>query len=121
MNILGSCQYHSIEVTEGDKTISVKLERTGDTSEQVSVKCETVDDSAKASLDYIERHNRVTFEPGQTSAFCNVTIVDNDEFEAQESFHLRLRNPLQRALINHTSDIFCILINEDTKDSKLIN
>jgi len=94
------------------------LKRTGDTSEQVSVKCETIDGSAKASQDFIARHNRVTFEPGQTTAFCNVTIVDNDEFEVQESFHLRLHHPLQRALINQTSDRFCILINEDTRDSK---
>jgi len=114
-----SCQ-HGIKVTEGDKTISVELERTGDTSEQVSVKCETVALTAKASEDYKERHKRVTFEPGQTKAFCNVTIVDNNEFEEQEYFQLQLTHPLQRALVNKTSSAFCVMIDEDINDSELV-
>ena len=120
MNSHHSCQRRGIEVIEGDKTISVKLERTGDTSEQVSVKCETVNKTAKPSQDYKERYNRVTFEAGQTTTFCNVTIVDDDEFEEQEFFQLQLNHPLHRVLINQTSKIFCILINEDSRDSKLI-
>lgn len=119
----GSCT-HQLTVKEGDNSVvSAVIERIGDSSKQVTVICTAneVENSARRSQDFLERHKkRVTFEPGQTTAFCNVTIVNDDEFEAQEVFKLNLDKPRILARTNLSADTLCVYIEEDEEDRKLI-
>ena len=110
---------HQITVEEGvNPVVSVMLKRIGDSSKEVSVMCTTDPASARAPQDYEKRDKkRVTFAPGQTTAFCNVTIVDNDVFEPQESFHLKLHKARMLAKTNLSANTLCVYI-EDKADRK---
>lgn len=100
---------------------SAMIERIGDSSREVSVMCTTIAGSASSSQDYQERDKRrVTFAPGQRFAFCNVTILDDNQFEPQESFQLKLSRPRLLAVTNSSASIVCVYI-DDNSDSKLLN
>ena len=107
---------------EGENSVaSAVIERIGDSSKQVTVMCTANAESARRSQDYQERDKkRVTFEPGQTTAFCNVTIVNDDEFEPRERFQLKLAKPRMLAVTNSSADTLCVYIEEDEEDRKLL-
>nr|XP_026692904.1 extracellular matrix protein FRAS1 isoform X2 [Ciona intestinalis] len=84
----------SVEVEETSGVVSVKIQRTGDISSGTSVICYTRQSTAVVEEDFVERSltetSRVYFNPGQTVAFCNVTIIDNGIFESSEQFRIKL-------------------------------
>ena len=112
---------HNITVKEGENfVVSAMIERIGDSSKEVSVMCTTEPGTARSSQDYQERDKKwVTFAPGQKIAFCNVTILDDDEYEPQEHFELKLSRPRMLAMINPSASTICVYI-EDTNDRKLL-
>ena len=98
---------------------SALIERIGDNSKEVSVMCTTHTGSARNARDYQERDKKwVTFAPGQKTAFCNVTIIDDDEFEPRERFMLKLDKPRILAVTNSSADTLCVYIEEDIEDRK---
>ena len=111
---------HQITVEEGTNPVaSVVLKRIGDSSKEVSVMCTTDSGSARAPQDYEKRDKkRVTFAPGQTTAFCNITIVDDDAYELEELFYLKLHKARMLAETNPLADTLCVYI-DDKKDRKL--
>ena len=106
---------------EGENAVvSAVVERIGDSSKQVTVMCTASPESAHRSQDYLERDKkRITFQPKQTTAFCNVTIVNDDEFEGRERFRLKLDQPRMLAFTNSSADTLCVYIEEDEEDRKL--
>lgn len=117
---------HETTVKEGENfVVSAMIERIGDSSKEVSVMCMTVTNDkpneAKSSQDYQERDKKwVTFAPGQKIAFCNVTILDDDEYEKKEYFQLKLDRPRILGKINESANTVCVYIVEDPSDSKLL-
>ena len=91
-------------VMEDVGTFMIKLVRLGDTSKQVntpsletykislqvSVKLDTIDGTADAGDDYIEVHEVVTFEVGQEELEFEMEIVDDDEWEPDEEFYVKV-------------------------------
>lgn len=65
---------------------------------KVTVHYNTQDSSAVAGSDYVAKSGTVTFSPGQTSKNVNVTIIDDDDYESNEGFWVRLTNPVGGAL-----------------------
>uniref|UniRef100_H2Y542 Calx-beta domain-containing protein n=1 Tax=Ciona savignyi TaxID=51511 RepID=H2Y542_CIOSA len=84
----------SVEIEESSRVVSVVVRRTGDTSSGSSVICFTRQNSAGIEEDFVERPHtemsRIHFAPGQTTARCNVTIVDDEIFESNEQFRIKL-------------------------------
>lgn len=96
------------------------IERTGDSSKEVSVMCNADVRTASNSQDFWEGNKRrVTFAPGQTIAFYNVTILDDDMHEQKEYFLLRLNKPRMLAVKNSSASTLCVEIEKDERDSKL--
>lgn len=112
---------HKTTVKEGENfVVSTMIERIGDSSKEVSVMCMTKPDTAVSSQDYQERDKKwVTFAPGQKIAFCNVTILDDDEYETKEYFYLKLDRPRILGKINESANTVCVYI-VDSGDSKLL-
>ena len=110
---------HQITVKEGINPVaSVVLKRIGDSSKEVSVMCTTYSGSARAPQDYKKRDKKVTFAPGQTTAFCNITIVDDDAYELEELFYLKLHKARMLAKTNPLANTLCVYI-DDKADRKL--
>ncbi|XP_057287145.1 extracellular matrix organizing protein FRAS1 [Pezoporus wallicus] len=100
--------YH---VSETDGFLSVPVERKGDTSSTVSALCYTVPRSAKGSSlhmlesgsDFKSRgmadDSRIVFGPGVTVMTCDITLIDDSEYEEEEEFEIVLAEPSDNARV----------------------
>ncbi|CAJ90511.1 Calx-beta domain-containing protein [Caenorhabditis elegans] len=75
----------------GDVYLTVKCDR-GSVPEDttVTVHYRTIADTAQAESDFVHTEGTITFEPGQTEQKIKVGIVDNDIYEDDEQFMVRL-------------------------------
>ncbi|KFO84606.1 Extracellular matrix protein FRAS1, partial [Buceros rhinoceros silvestris] len=100
--------YH---VSESDGFLSAPVERKGDTSSTVSAVCYTVPKSAKGSSPYalesgsdfksrgMAEDSRVVFGPSVTVTTCDVTLIDDSEYEGEEEFEIVLADASDNARI----------------------
>ena len=61
----------------------------------ITMRVETIEKTAIAGLDYQEPPTSVTFEPGETTKYIKVPVIDDDQYERRgnETFTLRLYRP----------------------------
>ncbi|XP_056274598.1 extracellular matrix protein FRAS1 [Pseudoliparis swirei] len=104
--------YH---VNESAGIAHAAIERKGDTSSTVSALCSTVARSAQGSSltalesgsDYKSRgatgDHRVVLGPGVTMTTCDVTLIDDSEYELSEEFELVLSDPSDNARVGRVA------------------
>ncbi|XP_070544831.1 extracellular matrix organizing protein FRAS1-like [Ptychodera flava] len=84
-------------VKESEGVVHVPIIRTGDVSYESSVRCYTRQRSAQVMMDFDERRNtddfRVVFAPGEKVKNCTVTVWEDDVYEGDEQFLVRLGSP----------------------------
>lgn len=80
-------------VMESVGQFAVSIVRSGDVSRSVCVDFETEDGTAEAGSDYEPLSGTVVFRPGETRQQVFVTVIDDDIFEEDEHFYVRLSNP----------------------------
>merc|ERR1712038_2078557 len=80
----------SAAVLESIGTFKVLISRHGNMRDTVLVKVETIDGSANEGEDYIAINETLTFEPFQKEKEVSVTIVDDNQWEPDEEFFLKL-------------------------------
>merc|ERR1711899_103675 len=80
----------SAAVLESIGTFKVLISRHGNMRDTVQVKVETIDGSANEGEDYIAINETLTFEPFQKEKEVSVTIVDDNQWEPDEEFFLKL-------------------------------
>ncbi len=84
-----------VDPPEGDTATAVfPLTLSRAMSEQVSVRFTTVDDSAKAGVDYTAASDRATFAPGATTTEVRVPVVHNATPNGSVRFYLDLSDPV---------------------------
>ncbi|KAM9823010.1 extracellular matrix organizing protein FRAS1 [Syngnathus typhle] len=108
-------QRKTFHVNESAGVARVPVERKGDTSSTVSALCRTVSKSARGSSphalesgsDYKSRgagpESRVVLGPGVTASTCDVTLVDDSEYELSEELQLVLSQPSDNARIGRVA------------------
>ncbi|ESO99609.1 hypothetical protein LOTGIDRAFT_173674 [Lottia gigantea] len=108
-------------IDEFNKTLNATVMRTGDLTIKTSVICYTRQKSGHVMMDYEERirdnSSRIVFLPGEKFKNCTVNIVNDDEFEENETFLLRLTLPEaeggQRVEIDDIDRIIVTITNND--------
>ena len=80
----------AVAVMEDVGTLQVSVLRLGKVSDEVSVKIDTIDGSANEGEDYVGIHDVFTFAPGQAEIEITVEIVDDDDWEPDEEFFLKI-------------------------------
>ncbi|XP_060114305.1 sodium/calcium exchanger 2 [Heteronotia binoei] len=85
------CMYHCLENC-GSVTLTVACEQGGDTYNTFYVDYKTEDGSAKAGSDYEYSEGTLIFKPGETQKELKIGIIDDDIFEEDEHFFVRLLN-----------------------------
>jgi len=93
----------SAAVMENIGTFKVLVCRHGKLTSTVRVRVETIDGSANEGEDYQAVNEFLTFEPNETEKEIGVTIVDDNQWEPDEEFFLKLS----------------LVSGEDTTDLKL--
>merc|ERR1712241_997961 len=64
----------------------------GDMSQTIQVDYKTEDGSASSEGDYIEAIGTLTFGPGETQKHVTLEVLDDDVFEEDEHFYIRISN-----------------------------
>ncbi|XP_059147493.1 sodium/calcium exchanger 2-like [Physella acuta] len=77
-------------VLENEGQVKVGIRRGGDLSKTIMVGVETIDGTAEAGGDYIAMKQLLTFEPGETLKYVSIEIVDDDVWEPDEFFFVKL-------------------------------
>jgi len=80
----------SAAVLESIGTFKVLVCRHGKLSNTVKVRVETIDGSAVEGEDYQPINQLLTFQPNETEKEIGVTIVDDNQWEPDEEFFLKL-------------------------------
>ena len=80
-------------VMESVGTFEVTIVREGgDMNETVQVDYKTEDGTASSDGDYIEAIGTLTFGPGETQKHVTLEVMDDDVFEEDEHFYIRISN-----------------------------
>src|SRR5438309_92159 len=82
----------SYQVAENGGSITIGVQRTGDSTALVKVDYLTSDGTATAGANYLPASGTLTFAPGQIVATFTVTILDDTIGEGDQAVHLTRRN-----------------------------
>jgi len=107
----------SAAVMENIGTFKVLVCRHGKRTSTVRVRVETIDGSAKAGEDYQNVNEVLTFEPHETEKQIGVTIVDDNQWEPDEEFFIKLSivygEDTDEVKLGRTSIMEITILNDD--------
>ncbi len=69
---------------------SIEIQRVGPADQAATMKYQTIDGTAKEGEDYIGVGSLITFAPNESSKFVTVTLINDKEFEADETFFFEI-------------------------------
>jgi len=103
----------TLSVPEFEPEARVEVQRTGNLTTTVSVQYSAAPwGGAIIGQDYADVSGTLTFEPGETSDFIRVPILNDGEPEAMQGVQLTLSNPSGGAELGRTSAITYIIDND---------
>jgi bacillopeptidase F len=108
-----SMESSSYNVSESAATIDVDVFRTGGYDGLVTAKFITEDVTANSPADYRYTEGSVSFEEGEKIKTISLEIQNDEEFEANETFDLRLYNPTGGADIIDPEIATITILNDD--------
>ncbi|MDQ6622659.1 MAG: hypothetical protein M3Y86_04135 [Verrucomicrobiota bacterium] len=106
-----SAAQYSVLENNGAVTLTVLLDRTGDTNRTVTVDYATSPGSAGTNR-FVPTSGRLTFAPGAAVATISVGIINDSFIEPPQSFTVSLSNP-QNAVLGATSVANVIIQDDD--------
>jgi serine protease AprX len=102
----------SYSITENVASLAVTVTRTNGSTGDVSVDYATSDGSASAGQDYVAASDTLTLLDGETSGSFNISITNDTDEEADETFGISLFNATGGAVIGNP-DTATATINDD--------
>lgn len=96
-------------IFENCGSFEVRVIRTGDIGGEVSVQYTTEDGTAEAGSDYEKAQGILVFGPGETEKTFKVKVIDDDVFEEDEHFYVRLSSPRGATLVSPSTATVVIL------------
>ncbi|WP_373543571.1 Calx-beta domain-containing protein [Chamaesiphon sp.] len=103
------------EGNSGTTTFGFNLTLSNPSTEIVTVKYATADDSAIAGSDYTATTGTITFDPGDTTKTINIAVTGDTTFEPTETFKLNLSEATNATIA--TSSATGSIVNDDTAPS----
>ncbi|KAK9294392.1 hypothetical protein QLX08_010988 [Tetragonisca angustula] len=101
-------------VMENVGTFEVGVTRAGgDLTKPCTVDYCTEDGSAEAGSDYISAKGTLTFDPGETKKTIKLSVIDDELFEEDEHFYVRLSNASQPAMLVSPSLATVMILDDD--------
>jgi hypothetical protein len=100
-----------VEGRRGSRAVRMTVSLSAPSTSSVSVSYTTVNGSASSASDYTAKSGSITIPAGGTSAVVSVTVRPDTTVEGDESFTLRISNPV-RAVIGRTNGTAKI-VNDD--------
>ncbi|NCR29201.1 MAG: hypothetical protein GPJ25_24150, partial [Microcystis aeruginosa LE13-04] len=97
----------------GTPVTAVTLTRTNGSDGEVSVRINLTNGTATAPSDYNNTAITVNFANGETSKTVNIPIVNDTQFEADETVNLSLSNPTGGATLGTQTTAVLTILNDD--------
>ncbi len=104
-------------VSEADGSATVTVDRSGNTSDSVTVDYSTADLSATAGSDYTATSGTLVFADGQTSQTFTVPILDDGLIEGSESIALSMSSASSGVILGAVSDAVLTITDDDSNDT----
>ncbi|XP_047537115.1 sodium/calcium exchanger 3 isoform X1 [Vanessa atalanta] len=99
-------------VMENCGSFEVRVIRRGDLSGEVTVQYNTEDGTAEAGSDYVAAQGSLVFGHGETEKKFTVQVIDDDVFEEDEHFYVRLTAP-KGACLASPSTATVVILDDD--------
>ncbi|SEG75872.1 FG-GAP-like repeat-containing protein [Paenibacillus sp. UNC499MF] len=103
---------NTFETAENNGTVSVTIKRTGSGTGQTAVRIRTTDGTAVAGKDYAVVDEVVVLQDGETSRDYPVTVMDNQGYEGDKTFTVKLSDPANGYVMG-APDEAVVTIRED--------
>ncbi|XP_016840736.1 sodium/calcium exchanger 2 isoform X3 [Nasonia vitripennis] len=101
-------------VMENVGSFEVGVTRTGgDLNKPCTVDYCTEDGTAEAGSDYVSVKGTLRFEPGETRKTIKLSVIDDELFEEDEHFYVRLTNCSQPAMLASPSLATVMILDDD--------
>ncbi|XP_047348744.1 sodium/calcium exchanger 1 isoform X2 [Vespa velutina] len=101
-------------VMENVGTFEIGVTRAGgDLNKSCTVDYSTEDGSAEAGSDYVSAKGTLTFESGETKKTIQLSVIDDELFEEDEHFYVRLSNVSQPAMLVSPSLATVMILDDD--------
>lgn len=99
-------------VMENCGSFEVRVVRGGDLTGEISVQYTTEDGTAEAGSDYVAAQGSLLFRHGETEKTFTVQVIDDDVFEEDEHFYVRLTSP-KGACLASPSMATVVILDDD--------
>ncbi|XP_045776926.1 sodium/calcium exchanger 3 isoform X2 [Maniola jurtina] len=99
-------------VMENCGSFEVRVVRRGNLNGEVTVQYTTEDGTAEAGSDYVAAQGSLTFGSGETEKKFTVQVIDDDVFEEDEHFFVRLSSP-KGACLASPSTATVVILDDD--------
>jgi Calx-beta domain/Metallo-peptidase family M12B Reprolysin-like len=99
----------AVAVGENTNSVVLSVRRSGDTNAAVSVDFATADGTATAGADYTAATGTLGFASGEVLKTLSVTILNDTAVEGNETFSVRLLNPVGGLVVAPTNAVVTIL------------
>ncbi|XP_039757992.1 sodium/calcium exchanger 3 isoform X2 [Pararge aegeria] len=96
-------------VMENCGSFEVRVVRRGNLNGEVTVQYTTEDGTAEAGSDYVAAQGSLTFGNGETEKKFTVQVIDDEVFEEDEHFYVRLSSPKGACLASPSTATIVIL------------
>lgn len=100
-------------VMESCGEFEVRVVRSGDLSLKVTVGFETEDGSAEAGSDYVGKTGTLTFLPGVDEQRFKIEVIDDEVFEQDEYFYVRLMDPSEPSILGSPKVATVMILDDD--------
>lgn len=100
-------------VMESCGEFEVRVVRRGDLSGYSTVEFQTEDGSAEAGSDYVGKKGVLSFPPGVDEQRFKIEVIDDDVFEQDEHFYVRLSNPSEPAVLSVPKVATVMILDDD--------
>ena len=102
----------TVSVNEEAGTLSLTVDRTGGSDGSVSVTYTTANGTASSGSDYTEESGSLIYQDGETSKTIVIPILEDSDFEGDETFTVTLSNPTGGATIGTGQTTVTIIDND---------
>jgi len=115
----GSLSFSSAaySVAENGGSVIITANRTGGSDGAVTVDYNTSNNTAAVGSDYIAAAATLSFGDGETSKTFTVSILDDNEYEGDETVNLTLSNPTGGALLGEPSSALLTITDNEAATS----
>lgn len=101
-------------VAEASGSVRLRVQRTGGTLGQVSVRYATAGGTAEPGADFVETEGTVVFAAGESNKTVEIALVVDSVDEADEIFQVRLSQPTNGATLGYSTAT--ILVQDGVRD-----